>query len=87
MVNLTILFCFLTSIQNCQCLLSISIYLGFFIFMNVVWGITQHIGLKEGSKDHFKSTRSVRLNPIFSFIIGKWNTIIRASYVSNGSFI
>ena len=38
--------------------------------MNVVWGLTQHMGFKEGSKDHF-STRSVRLNPIFSFIYWK----------------
>ncbi len=43
----------------------------FFIFMNVVWGLTQHMGLKEGSKDHRESTRSVRLNPVFSFIYWK----------------
>ena len=43
----------------------------FFIFMNVVWGLTQHMGLKEGAKDHRESTRSVRLNPIFSFIYWK----------------
>ena len=43
----------------------------FFIFMNVVWGLTQHIGLKESTKDHRESTRSVRLNPIFSFIYWK----------------
>ena len=43
----------------------------FFIFLNVVWGLTQHMGLKEDSKDHRESTRSVRLNPIFSFIYWK----------------
>ena len=43
----------------------------FFIFMNVVWGLTQHMGLKESTKDHRESTRSVRLNPIFSFIYWK----------------
>ena len=43
----------------------------FFIFMNVVWGLTQHMCLKEDTKDHRESTRSVRLNPIFSFIYWK----------------
>ena len=43
----------------------------FFIFLNVLWGLTQHIGLKENTKDHRESTRSVRLNPIFSFIYWK----------------
>ena len=43
----------------------------FFIFLNVIWGLTQHIGLKENTKDHRESTRSVRLNPIFSFIYWK----------------
>ncbi len=43
----------------------------FFIFINPIWGLTQHMGLKESSKDHRESTRSVRLNPIFSFIYWK----------------
>ncbi len=43
----------------------------FFATLNIVWGITQHIGLKEDVKDHRLSTRSVRLNPIFSFIYWK----------------
>ncbi|MAR66343.1 MAG: stearoyl-CoA 9-desaturase [Crocinitomicaceae bacterium] len=43
----------------------------FFATLNIVWGITQHIGLKEDVKDHRLSTRSIRLNPIFSFIY--WN--------------
>jgi len=43
----------------------------FFATLNIVWGITQHVGLKENVKDHRLSTRSVRLNPIFSFIY--WN--------------
>ena len=43
----------------------------FFISLNAVWGLTQHMGLKEDSKDHRESTRSVRLNPIFSFIYWK----------------
>ena len=43
----------------------------FFIFLNPIWGLTQHMGLKENSKDHRESTRSVRLNPIFSFIYWK----------------
>ncbi len=43
----------------------------FFISLNILWGLTQHIGLKEDTKDHRESTRSVRLNPIFSFIYWK----------------
>ena len=43
----------------------------FFSNFNVIWGMTQHIGLKENAKDHRLSTRSVRLNPIFSFIYWK----------------
>ena len=43
----------------------------FFISLNIVWGLTQHMGLKEGTKDHRESTRSVRLNPVFSFIYWK----------------
>ena len=43
----------------------------FFATLNIVWGITQHVGLKEDVKDHRLSTRSVRLNPIFSFIYWK----------------
>ena len=43
----------------------------FFNSLNIVWGLTQHMGLKEGSKDHRLSTRSVRMNPIFSFIYWK----------------
>ncbi len=43
----------------------------FFISLNLLWGLAQHIGLKENSKDHRESTRSLRLNPIFSFIYWK----------------
>ena len=43
----------------------------FFATLNIVWGITQHVGLKEDVKDHRLSTRSIRLNPIFSFIYWK----------------
>ncbi len=43
----------------------------FFRSLNMVWGLTQHMGLREGTKDHRESTRSVRLNPIFSFIYWK----------------
>jgi fatty acid desaturase len=43
----------------------------FFATFNSIWGITQHMGLKENEKDHRLSTRSVRLNPIFSFIYWK----------------
>ena len=43
----------------------------FFASINAVWGLTQHMGLQENVKDHRKSTRSVRLNPIFSFIYWK----------------
>ena len=43
----------------------------FFSSLNAVWGLTQHMGLKEDVKDHRYSTRSVRLNPIFSFIYWK----------------
>ena len=39
-----------------------------FASLNMVWGLTQHMGLKEGIKDHRFSTRSIRLNPIFSFL-------------------
>ena len=43
----------------------------FFATPNLVWGLTQHVGLKENVKDHRLSTRSVRLNPIISFIYWK----------------
>tara|TARA_B100000683_G_scaffold13592_1_gene14057 strand:- start:41 stop:1021 length:981 start_codon:yes stop_codon:yes gene_type:complete len=43
----------------------------FFATLNIVWGITQHWGLPENVKDHRLSTRSVKLNPIFSFIYWK----------------
>ena len=43
----------------------------FFATLNIVWGLTQHMGLKEDTKDHRHSTRSVRLNPILSFIYWK----------------
>jgi len=43
----------------------------FFTFLNVIWGLTQHMGLKEDTKDHRLSTRSVRLNMIPSFIYWK----------------
>ena len=33
-----------------------------------LFGATQHAGLKEDVKDHRHSTRTVRLNPIFSFL-------------------
>ena len=36
-----------------------------------MWGITQHTGLKGNVKDHRVTTRSIRLNPIFSFIYWK----------------
>ena len=43
----------------------------FFNFLNVIWGLTQHMGLKEDTKDHRLSTRSVRLSLIPSFIYWK----------------
>ncbi len=43
----------------------------FFATFNNIWGITQHMGLQENVKDHRLSTRSVRLNPFFSFIYWK----------------
>lgn len=43
----------------------------FFRSLNMIWGLTQHMGLKEDTKDHRESTRSIRLNPIFSFIYWK----------------
>ena len=43
----------------------------FFTFLNVIWGLTQHMGLKEDTKDHRLSTRSVRLSLIPSFIYWK----------------
>ncbi|SVA05703.1 uncharacterized protein METZ01_LOCUS58557 [marine metagenome] len=43
----------------------------FFATLNIVWGLTQHMGLKEDTKDYRHSTRSVRLNSIFSFIYWK----------------
>ena len=47
-----------------------------FASLNMVWGLTQHMGLKEGIKDHRFSTRSIRLNPILVLHIGKWNIIL-----------
>ena len=61
----------------------ISIYLQTFLFiflfiipkyfgtLNGLWGITQHIALQANVKDHRLSTRSIRLNPIFSFLYWK----------------
>ena len=43
----------------------------FFATLYIVWGLTQHMGLKEDTKDYRHSTRSVRLNSIFSFIYWK----------------
>ena len=43
----------------------------FFTFLNAIWGLTQHMGLKEDVKDHRLSTRSVRLSMIPSFIYWK----------------
>ena len=43
----------------------------FFRSLNGVWGMTQHTGLQGNIKDHRFTTRSVRLNPIFSFIYWK----------------
>jgi fatty acid desaturase len=43
----------------------------FFTFLNAIWGLTQHMGLKEDTKDHRLSTRSVRLSMIPSFIYWK----------------
>jgi len=34
----------------------------------MLMGLTQHAGLSENSKDHRKSTRTVILNPIFSYL-------------------
>ena len=34
----------------------------------MLMGLTQHAGLSENSKDHRTSTRTVILNPIFSFL-------------------
>jgi len=34
----------------------------------MLMGLTQHAGLEENSKDHRKSTRTVILNPLFSFL-------------------
>ena len=65
------------------CIIGLSIYFAsllpillflvpkFFATFNGIWGLTQHMGLQENTKDHRLSTRSVRLNPIFSFIYWK----------------
>ena len=52
-----------------------------FASLNMVWGLTQHMGLKEGIKDHRFSTRSIRLNPIFSFFLFK-NLFCWTMYIS-----
>ena len=56
-----------------QSLLPIFLFLipNFFRSFNALWGMTQHTGLKGNVKDHRVTTRSVRLNPIFSFIYWK----------------
>ena len=33
-----------------------------------LFGLTQHTGLKDNIKDHRYSTRTMHLNPIFSFL-------------------
>ena len=43
----------------------------FFATLNAICGLTQHMCLRDNVKDHRHSTRSVRLNPILSFIY--WN--------------
>ena len=56
-----------------QSLLPIFLFLvpSFFRSLNGVWGMTQHTGLQGNVKDHRFTTRSVSLNPIFSFIYWK----------------
>ena len=41
----------------------------FFRSLNMIWGLTQHMGLKEDTKDHRESTRSIRLNPILFYLL------------------
>ena len=61
------------------CSIGVNSFLPIFLFLipkcfaslNIVWGLTQHMGLRENIKDHRQSTRSIRLNPVFSFIY--WN--------------
>ena len=64
-------------------IIGISFYLGTFLpiflflipkcfaSLNIIWGLTQHMGLREDVKDHRLSTRSIRLNPVLSFIYWK----------------
>jgi len=55
-----------------QSLIPILLFLIPRFFANfAMWGITQHTGLKGNVKDHRVTTRSIRLNPIFSFIYWK----------------
>ena len=70
-VFLWIFIIFLSFYLNSFLLILLFLIPKFFATLNIVWGITQHICLKEDTKDHRYSTRSIRLNPIFSFIYWK----------------
>ena len=49
-------------------------------------GLTQHAGLQEDIKDHRLTTRSVYLNPIFSFLY--WHMEYHVEHhLSSGTFI
>tara|TARA_B100000676_G_C18074965_1_gene846975 strand:+ start:1227 stop:2231 length:1005 start_codon:yes stop_codon:yes gene_type:complete len=56
-----------------QSLLPVLLFLvpRFFANFANLWGMTQHTGLRGNVKDHRVTTRSIRLNPIFSFIYWK----------------
>jgi len=70
-VFIWILIILLSILMNSLLVIFLLLIPKFFATINAVWGLTQHMGLKENTKDHRLSTRSVRLNPIFSFIYWK----------------
>ena len=52
-------------------ILSLAVFIGNWLSYFV--GLTQHCGLREHSRDFRKNTRSVKLNPLFSFLYWRMN--------------
>ena len=50
---------------------SLSVFIGNWLSYFV--GLTQHCGLRNHSRDFRKNTRSVKLNPLFSFLYWRMN--------------
>ena len=58
---------------------SLAVFIGNWLSYFV--GLTQHCGLRNHSRDFRKNTRSVKLNPLFSFSVLAHELAYRASHV------